>query len=155
MKEIAKFFAEVIYDSPKYNTPNSCNDTDLLYPPFYEKIKKLETDYLEVHETPFYILETYRSNTLQQIYFNRGASQIRSNGMHHYGIAVDLVAKINGKVRYDVLDYAWIRDYVSKDDNLWLKEGDMTMLNFEDAHIQYIRVSQQNELRHAVVDEMS
>jgi hypothetical protein len=139
-KEIAEHFKGVIKKSEDYNNPRPCNNIDLLFPPFYKLIKQLISDYMYVHESEPYILETYRSNDLQQLYFNRGASKIRKNGMHHYGIAVDLVAKDeNGDINYSILDYSWIRKRA--------KELGLYMLDWEDAHIQAIPVSLQNALR--------
>jgi hypothetical protein len=142
-EEIKTHFDEVIRNSDSYDTLKPCKDTSLLFPPFYEKIQELIKAYLEVHETEPYILETYRSNDLQELYYHRGASKIRKNGMHHYGIAVDLVAKVNGKIDYDTLDYAWLRNYATK-------ELGLTVLTWELAHFQYIPVSEQQALRNAV-----
>lgn len=147
MKEIADFFANVIYKSDKYETQSPCNDTDLLFPPFYAIVMEMINAYQEQHETIPFVLETYRSNTLQRIYFNRGASKIRQNGMHHYGIAVDLVGRANGQIDYEVLDYAWLRD--------WAKNNGLTVLDWELAHFQFIPVASQNELRQAAADAIS
>lgn len=143
-EELRKHYQNVIRVSEYYNIIKPCNETSLLFPPFYEKIKELISAYLEDHETMPYILETYRSNDLQKIYYNRGASKIRKNGMHHFGIAVDLVAKDeNDHIRYDVLDYQWIRKKA--------REMSLFMLDWEDAHIQDIPVGLQNQLRNEVL----
>ena len=144
MKAIAEHYYKVIRTSDKFNTKSPCNDIDLLYPEFKEKIDTLISAYLEEHQTEPYILETYRSNTMQLIYFNRGASKIRTNGMHHYGIAVDIVGKDkHGNIDWDVLDYEWLRHYA-------VKELGLTVLSWELAHFQFIPVSKQQELRNVV-----
>ena len=140
--EIAEWFVKNIRTSNYYRTQRPCNNVELLFPEFREIVNKMISEYLEVHQTEPYILETYRSNDLQLLYFNRGASKIRMNGMHHYGIAVDLVGKVDGHIDYEVLDYEWLRS--------WAKENGLTVLSWELAHFQFISVDEQQTLRKAV-----
>lgn len=43
------------------------------------------------------IYETYRSEARQEALFNEGASKLRTVGVHHYGLACDIVRSINGE----------------------------------------------------------
>lgn len=146
IEEIAKWYKENIKTSDEFNTKSPCNNIDLLFPEFRSLIETMIKEYFEVHQTEPYILETYRSNDLQKVYYNRGASKIRKDGMHHFGIAVDLVGKDeDGHIDYDVLDYQWLRT--------WAQKNDIVVLNWELAHFQYISVSNQQTLRNACNSE--
>lgn len=142
LQQIANHYISRIITSDRYLSPNPVRDTYLLFPPFKTLLDELITLYTQNSNDEIYILETYRSNTLQLAYYNRGASKIRSNGMHHYGIAVDLVRGKSGKYLDYKLNYVLLRKLAN---NLGL-----TVLNFEDAHYQFIPVSLQDELRSTV-----
>jgi D-alanyl-D-alanine carboxypeptidase len=43
------------------------------------------------------IFETYRSEDRQLALFNQGATKLKTVGVHHYGLACDLVKNINGE----------------------------------------------------------
>ncbi|MFZ1049470.1 MAG: hypothetical protein WAN41_02170, partial [Candidatus Sulfotelmatobacter sp.] len=43
------------------------------------------------------IYETYRSEERQQDLFNHGATKLRTVGVHHYGLACDIVRVVNGE----------------------------------------------------------
>lgn len=140
LQSIANYFKNTIQSSELYHSPKPVNDVDLLYPEFKDKVDELISIYKEDHEHEPFILETYRSNDLQLSYFNRGASKIRKDGMHHFGIAVDLVAlNDNGHVSYDILDYDSLRKTA--------KELGLTILTWELCHFQFVPVEKQNELR--------
>jgi hypothetical protein len=143
-EEIAKWFKDEIETSDDFNTPKPCNNIDLLYPPFRSVLEQLITEYQEEHETEPYVLETYRSNSLQQHYYDQGVSKIRTNGMHHYGIAADLVAKNGTKIDYGVLDYDWLRKRAV--------ELGLTILTWELCHFQFISVDKQQTLRNEVAE---
>lgn len=138
--DIVTNYYDKIKTSVYYDSIKPCNDFDLLYADFRLKIIELKSKYLEQHETEPYILETYRSNDLQIVYYNRGASKTKKDGMHHFGIAVDIVGKTENGIDYNILDYDWLRKYAKN--NLGL-----TVLNFELGHFQYIPVENQNILR--------
>ena len=43
------------------------------------------------------IFETYRSQARQIALFNQGATKLKQVGVHHYGLACDIVKDINGQ----------------------------------------------------------
>ena len=43
------------------------------------------------------IYETYRSQDRQEQLFNSGASKLRTVGVHHYGLACDIVRSVGGE----------------------------------------------------------
>lgn len=143
MKEIAKFFQNVVFKSKKFNSKTAVSDQDLLYPPFLAKLKVCIKQYQQTYPNQdITFTETYRSNTLQMIHYNNGASKIKKNGMHHYGIAADSIFIINGKKSYKG-DVMLIRKIY--------KDNGLTILGMWDAlHVQYISVGEQQGLRDEV-----
>ncbi len=143
MKEIAKFFQNVLFKSKKFKSSTPVSDQDLLYPPFLAKLQACIKQYKQTHPNQdITFTETYRSNTLQMIHFNNGASKIKKNGMHHYGIAADSIFIINGKKSYKG-DVMLIRKIY--------KDNGLTILGMWDSlHVQFIPVSEQQALRNEV-----
>lgn len=146
MKAIAEHYVKKIIPSADYRIKGVCNDPELLYPEFKKDIENLITEYQKYNDHDIVMYETYRSNSLQLIYYNRGASKIKTNSMHHYGVAVDLLAKVGNGVSWDILDYPLLRTLAS---NMGIK-----FLKWEACHFQAIPVDQQDELRTAVSAEV-
>lgn len=139
---IAQHYVERLIPSAEYLSSKSVRNIDLLFPDFTKKILAAEELFNKTYsEINIYIAETYRSNALQKVYFNNGASDIKTNGMHHYGIAADLCFLIDGKVTYNG-DYKLLRKC--------LLEAGLFLLGLWDAgHTQYIPATKplQNNLR--------
>lgn len=145
-----------IVPSEKFNFPGIVNDDNLLYEPFKIMVTKALVEYEEINsdkDVP-YIYESFRTHVLQRIYFNRGASKIRggsllSAGMHHFGIAVDIVNlkdKNGNRVKdpneiidWEELDYIALRKIMAA--------HGLSYLSWELCHFQAIPNSQQDDLR--------
>lgn len=144
-EKIAEHYLRKIIKSDGYFSTKSVRDAELLYPDFKERLRKAFTKWYEIYPSNNpYIVETYRSNKLQEVYFNNGASKIRKNGMHHYGIAADLAFMFDGKVTYQG-DYELLRQ-------LFKEEGLHLLGTWDIGHVQYIPATakDQNALRQAV-----
>lgn len=144
MKNIAEFYIKKLIPSDKYLNVLPCKDRSLLLPEFNDavsrSIAKFQSRYPDV-EVVF--VETFRSNALQLKHFKNRASKIKSNGMHHYGIAVDLAFKIEGEFSYQG-DYKYLRECHEM-------EG-LKLLGLWDAgHVQYVPVVKQADLRNTVL----
>jgi hypothetical protein len=144
MNNIDNFFLQTLMTSPRFPSPDPVDDQHLLYPPFVEKLKDSIRLYRQTYpDQDIDFTETYRSNTLQEVYFNSGASKIRRDGMHHYGIAVDCIFVIGGKRTYKG-DITLLRSIH--------KNNGLTILGMWDAlHVQFITVGEQAGLRKDVV----
>ena len=143
MKKIVDFFVKNIVNSPKFNSPNPVSDMDLLLPEFKNKFAQCVTQYKTKYpDQDVVFVETYRSNTLQEQYYNSGASKIKKDGMHHFGIAGDSIFVINGKRTYKG-DVNLLRKIY--------KQNGLTILGMWDPlHVQFIAVEEQQELRKMV-----
>lgn len=140
---IAEFYVQKLIPSAEYDSPKATRKTELLYPPFHEKLQKsIEEFHVLYPDVEIVFVETYRSNTLQLKHFNSGASKIRKNGMHHYGIAVDIAFIIDGEFTYQG-DYKHLRECHSMNGLHLLGAWDI-------GHVQFVPVSQQTSLRREV-----
>jgi hypothetical protein len=146
MKKIVLFFTSVLAKSPKFTSATAVNDQELLFPDFLTKLNSCIVEYKKTYPSQnITFTETYRSNTLQAIHFKNGASKIKKNGMHHYGIAADSIFIIAGKKTYKG-DIPLIRKIY--------KNNGLTILGMWDAlHVQYIPVENQQELRDLIEKE--
>jgi hypothetical protein len=143
LDKIADFFLETLLPHPKYDSIALNADRSLLFPEFRAAVEKCIGKYKSSHPgQDVTFTETYRSNALQLKHFKNGASKIKANGMHHYGIAADSIFVIGGKKTYKG-DVMGLRK-VYKNDGL-------VILGMWDAlHVQFIPVADQAKLRAAV-----
>jgi hypothetical protein len=98
MKKIAEFYLRILLINSKLNSSQPNSNQELLFPDFLSKLNDCINQYNNLYrnqEVTF--AETYRSNVLQEIYYNNRASKIKKNGMHHYGIAADSIFIIGGR----------------------------------------------------------
>ncbi len=92
---VTSWFTEVIKRDPRFNSIKPVKDISLLFPPFRAKIVTLVADARAVgHDLR--TAETYRSQALQEKYYAEHTTRLRTVGVHHYGLAVDLVLYIGG-----------------------------------------------------------
>jgi hypothetical protein len=144
MKKIAEFYLKILLINSKFNSSQPNSNQELLFPDFLLKLNDCINQYTNLYpnqEVTF--AETYRSNVLQEIYYNNGASKIKKNGMHHYGIAADSIFIISGKRTYKGDINALRKVY---------KDNGLTILGMWDPlHVQYIPVADQQLLRNATV----
>ena len=74
----------------QYQLAGLTSDIDILHPQFAFNILKL---FINAHKEGLRvcIFETYRSQERQLDLFNKGKTKLSKNGMHHFGIATDVV----------------------------------------------------------------
>src|SRR5271170_5821746 len=100
---MSNFFLDVIQTDPRFNSTTIVKDTALLEPITRASVLGIITD-AESLGVDLMIFETYRSQARQQSLFNQGATQLRQVGVHHYGLACDLVKNVGG-------DPSWKGDF--------------------------------------------
>lgn len=143
MKSIAAHYVAKIIASDKFNNPNPCKDRNLLVKDFNEALtKSIEAFNKKYPDIEIVFVETYRSNVLQAIHYKNGASKVKKDGMHHFGIAADLAFKINGKFSYNG-DYVHLRKCHEA-------QGLHLLGVWDQGHVQLIPVSEQQILRNEV-----
>jgi hypothetical protein len=148
MKKIAEFYLRTLLIDARFGSPKPNADQQLLLPEFKARLHSCIQQYKAIYpaqEVTF--AETYRSNVLQQLHYRNGASKIKKNGMHHYGIAADSIFIINGRRSYKGDIVALRKIYAG---------NGLTLLGMWDAlHVQFIPVAEQQLLRNTVAAAIS
>src|SRR5438445_4256681 len=90
------FYEDVIKNDARFNSAKRVADPELIEPVTRAAIANI----LQVARAlgiELMVFETYRSQARQQELFNQGASKLRVVGVHHYGLACDLVKAVAGE----------------------------------------------------------
>lgn len=93
---MANFYETVIQKDPRFNSVERVSDIMLLEPVTRDLVHQIIAD-ANAHGVKLMVYETYRSEARQEALFNQGASQLKKVGVHHYGLACDIVLNINGE----------------------------------------------------------
>ena len=92
---MGNFFLDVIKADPRFNSTNKVDDVALLEPKTRASVAAIIDD-ARAHGIELMVFETYRSQTRQQQLFDQGATTLKLVGVHHYGLACDLVKNVGG-----------------------------------------------------------
>jgi hypothetical protein len=90
------FYSEVISMDARFGALNRVFDPALLEPVTRQLVQRIVTTAQRMG-IPLMIYETYRSPQRQQDLFSNGATRLRAVGVHHYGLACDLVRSVGGE----------------------------------------------------------
>lgn len=84
------WYEDEIKKHKRYQFTDLASDIDILHPQFAFQILQL---FINAHKKghKICVFETYRSQERQLDLFNKGRTKLRNNGMHHFGIAADVV----------------------------------------------------------------
>lgn len=141
------FYKDFLVGSPLFHTTSIVSSLDYLEPTFRGRIETLLEE-AAAASTPLLVFETYRSRERQQKLYEQGATQLRVVGVHHYGLAVDLVKNVGGSPSWKG-DFKFLRDLATKHGLVsgydWGNPG--VAHTFVDAcHVQAIAVGDQPRL---------
>ncbi|MDE2096292.1 MAG: M15 family metallopeptidase [Patescibacteria group bacterium] len=144
---IPSFYTTVIQKSAAFHSTTPCRDIRLLEPVTRDAVFRVIGLARESGVT-LQVLETYRSQELQEHYYERGATQLRTVGVHHYGVACDLGIVIAGQVNWKA-DYSILGKLAKRAGLVW--GGDWgspeRFHSFRDYdHVQRIAVADQDKL---------
>jgi D-alanyl-D-alanine carboxypeptidase len=94
------------------------------------------------------IYETYRSQDRQQALFNSGATKLRTVGVHHYGLACDIVRVVGGEPCWKG-DFTFLGQLAQSSGLIW--GGDWGAPNLkhsfiDSVHVQRCTVARQGDL---------
>ena len=141
---MSNFYAEVISADPRFDTVTRVDDINLLEPITRQAVTNIISD-AHAMGIDLMVFETYRSQARQQALFNQGASRLRVVGVHHYGLACDIVKVVNGEPSWKG-DFSFLGHFAQNYNLIW--ENDWSAPNqphtFIDAvHVQRCAIAQQ------------
>jgi hypothetical protein len=90
------FYADVIAKDARFASSVRIGDPALLEPMTRQLVERLVSAARQMG-IEVMIYETYRSQDRQLELFNSGASKLRTVGVHHYGLACDIVRSVGGE----------------------------------------------------------
>jgi hypothetical protein len=93
---MANFYTDVIKKDKRFKSTDRISDPDLLEPTTRKLVQAIVAD-ARAHGIKLMIFETYRSPQRQMALYDQGATKLKKVGVHHYGLACDLVKDINGQ----------------------------------------------------------
>lgn len=144
---MGNFREDVIRQDPRYTQPRRCSDVDLLEPRTRELILAVVGE-ARRRGTELMVYETFRSQARQRLLYDRGATRLRTVGVHAYGLACDLVRDVGGepswKGDFSLLgELARVHGLVWGGD--WGNPGVKHSL-VDPVHLQRVSVARQGEL---------
>jgi hypothetical protein len=97
---MSDFYTDTIVRDPRFRSTDLVSDPLLLEPVMRASVMSLIAD-AHGQGVEFMIFETYRSQERQLQLFNQGKSQLKNVGVHHFGLACDIVKNKNGRPSWD------------------------------------------------------
>lgn len=97
---MGNFYTDTLQKDSRFNSTAACNDMDMLEPVFRAQVKVFIAA-AEAQGISLHVTETYRSSQRQQQLFDQGKTQLRTVGVHHYGLACDFAKVVDGKLSWD------------------------------------------------------
>jgi hypothetical protein len=93
---MGNFYTDVIQRSPLFRSTATCKSLDMLEPVTRAAVVAIMAESAAAG-MPLWVVETFRSQERQELLYQRGATELRTVGTHHFGVACDLVKDINGE----------------------------------------------------------
>jgi hypothetical protein len=144
---MGNFYEDVISRDARVEKGDRVSDLGLLEPVTRQRVEAIIDD-ARGEGLALMVFETYRSKARQQELFQQGATRLQQVGVHHYGLACDIVKSVGGepswKGSFDVLGRL-----AQKHGLIWGGDwGDPAAHHdFVDAvHVQRCTVAKQKEL---------
>ena len=93
---MGNFYTDVIQQDSRFQSARRVADLDLLEPTTRRLVEQI-VDNAQKMGIALMVYETYRSQARQQELFKNGATRLATVGVHHYGLACDIVRSIGGE----------------------------------------------------------
>ncbi|MBV9859830.1 MAG: transglycosylase SLT domain-containing protein [Alphaproteobacteria bacterium] len=144
---MGNFYTDVVQHDPRFHTRERVADTALLEPVTRAAVAAIVADAAE-QGIVLEVTETYRSTERQAELFAQGATQLRTVGVHHYGLAADFAKRVGGGLSW-AGDWTFLGVLAKKHGLIW--GGDWGTPDqphsFRDwDHVQRIAVADQQKL---------
>jgi hypothetical protein len=144
---MGSFYSDVIAKDARFRSPLRVSDASLLEPMTRQLVERLVGSAQQMG-IAMMIYETYRSQERQQTLFASGATKLRAVGVHHYGLACDIVREVGGEPCWKG-DFTFLGQLAESCGLIW--GGDWGAPNIkhsfiDSVHVQRCTVSRQSDL---------
>ena len=92
---MANFYINTIRNDKRFNSEERIDDINLLEP-VTRKIVQNIIEQARLNGLELMVFETYRSQQRQALLYAQGATKLQNVGVHHYGLACDIVKNVGG-----------------------------------------------------------
>lgn len=144
---MGNFYTDVISNDARFESTSRIADLDLLEPKTRQLVQTI-VDHANQGGIPVMVFETFRSQARQAQLFSQGASTLKTVGVHHYGLACDIVKSVDGEPSWKG-DFAFLGKLAHQIGAIWGGDwGDPTVKHsFVDAdHVQRVTIRRQGAL---------
>lgn len=114
---MANFYQSTIMPDGRFDSTKRVSDVVMLEPVTRQSIQDIVAD-ANAMGIKLMVFETYRSQARQTELFNKGASKLKQVGVHHFGLACDLVKDVGGQPSWDG-DFKFLGVLARKHGLLW------------------------------------
>jgi hypothetical protein len=144
---VESFYTDTIVPDKRFKSLQPINDIALLEPVIRQLVKRIIADAAD-EGIKLMVFETYRSQQRQVRLFAQGATQLKTVGVHHYGLACDLVKDVSGSPSWKG-DFKFLGKLAKKYGLIW--GGDWGKPNVrtrfpDNVHVQRCAVKDQRKL---------
>jgi hypothetical protein len=144
---VATFYTDVISKDLRFASLTRVADPSLLEPTTRQLVERLVSSSQQMG-IEVMIYETYRSQDRQQQLFNNGASKLRTVGVHHYGLACDIVRSVGGEPSWKG-DFSFLGQLAQSCGLIWGGDWGAPHIKhsfIDSVHVQRCTVARQGDL---------
>jgi len=141
------FYTDVIKLDPRFHSAKPIGDLNLLEPTTRDLVRQIIHDAATLG-FELMAFETYRSQERQEELFNQHATQLKKVGVHHYGLACDLVKLVGGAPSWKG-DFTFLGRLAYQHKLIWGGDWGTPKLphkSFDAVHVQRCSVARQAAL---------
>lgn len=114
---MGNFYTDVIQKDPRFNSVERVADSALLEPNTRMRVQAIIED-ARAEGIALMVYETYRSQARQQFLFHQKVTQLQTVGVHHYGLACDIVKVVQGEPSWKG-DFTFLERLAQKHGLIW------------------------------------
>jgi hypothetical protein len=144
---MGNFFTDTISSDGRFHSTQRVADLSLLEPVMRQKVQAIIAD-ARARGITVMAFETYRSQERQQELFNQHVTKLKTVGVHHYGLACDIVKVVGGQPSWDG-DFSFLGQLAHAHGLIWGGDwGDPTKKHdfIDSDHVQRCSIARQNSL---------
>jgi hypothetical protein len=144
---MGSFYTDVISRDARFSSLARINDSAMLEPVTRQLVEGVLSAARQMG-IQVMLYETYRSRERQQELFNQGATRLRTVGVHHYGLACDIVRVVSGEPSWKG-DFSFLGQLALSGGLIWGGDWGAPQIkhSFVDSvHVQRCTVARQGDL---------
>jgi D-alanyl-D-alanine carboxypeptidase len=144
---MGNFYTDVISTDARFDSVSRVSDLALLEPVTRQLVQNIVAA-AEQMGIALMVYETYRSQARQQELFDNGATKLRKVGVHHYGLACDIVRVIGGEPSWKG-DFSFLGQLAHSAGLIWGGDWGSPQIKhsfIDSVHVQRCTVARQPDL---------